>query len=335
MLYLHSVGHFFPENVIDNEFLRSLDIGTDEDWILERVGIHTRRTVLPLEYIRKTRNRDPREANAAALYSNAQTGVYAARMALERAGVKPADIGMVISGGCSPQWTIPPEACLIAAELGIDAPAFDVNSACSSFAAQLHFLNMMKPSSSPDFVLLVNAENNTRVVDYNDRRTAVLWGDGTAAAVVSPEIPAQARIVFSSFHSDPRGWSKVTIPVGGHFNQEGSAVQAFAIRTTVATLKELRRHARCNPEELLFIGHQANLLMLQSVCDRAGIGKEQHLFNVDTFGNCGAAGAPSVLSQHWDDFAEGDEMALVVVGSGLAWGGLLIRFGGEDSYEVQ
>ncbi len=329
MLYLHGVGHFFPENVIDNAFFLSLDIGTDEAWILERVGIRTRRTVLPLEYIRKTRNRDPREADKVALYSNAQTGAYAAQMALERAGIKPADIGMVIAGGCSPQWSIPATACMIAAELGIVVPAFDLNSACSSFAAQLNFLDMMKPGSLPDFVLVVNAENNTRIVDYSDRRTAVLWGDGTAAAVISPEIPAQAQIVFSSFHSDPQGWNKVTIPVGGHFNQEGSAVQAFAIRTTVATLKELRRHARCNPEKLLFIGHQANLLMLQSVCDRAGIGKEEHLFNVDTFGNCGAAGAPAVLSQRWDDFAQGDELALVVVGSGLAWGGLFIRFGGE------
>ncbi|MGZ3592700.1 MAG: ketoacyl-ACP synthase III, partial [Syntrophales bacterium] len=97
-LYLHGMGHFHPENVITNRFLEEMDIGTTETWIMERVGIHARHTVLPLDYIKETRNIDPREALAAGLYNNAQTGASAARMAIDRAGLKKEDIGLVISG---------------------------------------------------------------------------------------------------------------------------------------------------------------------------------------------------------------------------------------------
>ena len=111
---------------------------------------------------------------------------------------------------------------------------------------------------------------------------------------------------------------------------EGSAVQGFAIRKSGSALKEVREHATNGGEGMWFIGHQANKLMLESVCRRGGIDPDLHLFNVDSFGNCGAAGAPSVMSQHWNRFADGDELAVVVVGSGLTWGGLLIRFGEEE-----
>src|SRR3712207_1057903 len=108
MLYIHGIGHFHPGNVIDNAFLANLDIGVDENWILERVGILERRTVLPLDYIVHTKNRDPRAASEAAEFSNAETGVNAAQSALKQAGLEPRDIGLVITGGCSPQFTIPP-----------------------------------------------------------------------------------------------------------------------------------------------------------------------------------------------------------------------------------
>jgi len=322
-LFVHGLGHFHPENVIDNAFLTDLDIGTNEEWILERVGIRSRRSVLSLEYLRETRNRSPQQAAKASLYSNAQTGALAARMALERAGLGPGDIGMVIAGGCSPQFTAPAEACTVASELGISAPAFDVSSACSSFAVQMHQLNATRPEALPDFVLVVNVENNTRAVDYSDRRAAVLWGDASTAAVVSLRHAAPMRLRYSCIGSDPRGWNTVAIPTGGHFYQNGSAVQGFAIRQTAATLAEVREHAQDDQENLYFIGHQANLLMLTAVCQRAGVRPDRHLCNVDEYGNCGAAGAPSVLSQSWDRFAPGDEIAMVVVGSGLTWAGLL------------
>lgn len=322
MLYLHGIGHFHPENVIDNDFLESLDIGVDGNWVLERVGIEERRTVLPLDYIRHTRNADPRAADECAQFSNADTAVFAARMAMERAGISPQQIGLVVAGGCSPQFSTPAESCRIAAVLGLSATAFDMNSACSSFITQCRFLSHMQPEALPDFVLLVNAENTTRTVDYNDRPTAVLWGDATSAAIVSTRVPSRTRIIYSTVSSDPAGWNKVTIQPGSHFRQKGSAVQAFAIRKSVETIEALRRIG-CS-DSGVFIGHQANRIMLESVCQRARVPSSKHLFNVDRFGNGGAAGAPSVLSQNWDDLPDGTVL-MAVVGSGLTWGGMLIE----------
>lgn len=321
-LFILGMGHFHPENVIDNQFLEELGIETTNEWIIERTGIQTRRTVLDLDYIRRTKNADPRAAAEASLYSNAQTGAAAATAALERAGISAKDIGMVIAGGCSPQHSIPAESCIIAAQLGIEAPCFDLSSACSSFAAQINFLNNTRPETLPDYILIINAENTTRTVDYADRSNAVLWGDGSTAAVLSPRHQGKFLVNFALLLSDPTGWNKVAIPTGGHFYQNGSAVQGFAIRKSGETIASLRPHLTAEP---WFIGHQANLLMLQSVCTRSGITADHHLFNVDLFGNCGAAGAPSVLSQNWERFHAGEEIALVVVGSGLSWGGLTLK----------
>jgi 3-oxoacyl-[acyl-carrier-protein] synthase-3 len=123
--------------------------------------------------------------------------------------------------------------------------------------------------------------------------------------------------------SDPSGWRKVVIPAAGHICQDGGAVQNFAIRKTVATVEELAPHAG---GEYSFIGHQANLMMLQSACTRAGVPDSRHLYNVDRFGNCGAAGAPSVLSERWDAFGAGDRAVVAVVGAGLTWAGMVLEF---------
>ena len=323
-LFLHGLGHFHPENVIDNRFLEELDIGTNDTWIMERVGIETRRTVLPLDYIRETRNQDTRAAIEAAQYSNATTGKLAAEMALKNARVTPEQIGLVIAGGCSPDVVTPAEACTIAAELGIEANAFDLNSACSSFGSQMHFLTMMQPEALPDFILLVSPENNTRVTNYNDRNAAVLWGDGSSAVVVSLRVPSSAKAVFSTLTSSPQGWGKVLIPRLGHFDQEGATVQTFAIKRTVKCYREIKQDYP--DRDVFIIGHQANLRMLESVCNRCEIDPSLHMFNVDKFGNTGAAGAPVVLSQNWRRFKQGDLLALIVVGAGLTWASLVIEF---------
>src|SRR5574337_113951 len=295
---------------------------------MERVGIESRRTVLPLDYIRTTRNADPRQAAEASLYTNAETGAIAARHALAAAGLQPGDIGMVISGSCTPQSSCPAEACTIAAELGIEAPAFDVNSACSSLAAQLHFVAGMRPERVPDFVLLLQVENSTRAVDYNDRNTCVLWGDGSAAQVVSLRAPAKLRLIHSEIASDPKGCDKVRFVQHGHFRQEGRAVQTFAIKRSLAVLARLREQVDpARATRMKFIGHQANRGMLDNIGRTAGIAPGDHWFNVDRFGNCGAAGAPSVLSENRHRLREGDLLSLVVVGGGLSWGGLLFEVG--------
>ncbi|MHB8872510.1 MAG: 3-oxoacyl-ACP synthase III family protein [Myxococcaceae bacterium] len=328
-LYLHALGHFHPENVIDNKFLEELDIGTSDEWIVERVGIRSRRTVLPLEYIKKTRNADVKAGQEAVLYSNIETGRRAALHALERAGLKPSDIGMVVAGGCAPEALSPVEAARIAKALGIEAPAVDINSACSSFGAQMHLLGSM--GSLPKYVLAVNPENNTRTIDYADRSAAVLWGDGTSAAIVSQEVPARARLTQTTLDSSPAGADLVGIHRFGHFYQDGSQVQRFAIKQTQACLEALLPEANARAAKtgrpVRFIGHQANGLVLDSVVRRTGLAAEQHWHNVAEFGNTGSAGAPIVLSQHWDELAEGDTVLLVVVGSGLTWSSMRIEVG--------
>jgi 3-oxoacyl-[acyl-carrier-protein] synthase-3 len=323
-LYLHAVGHFHPETVLDNQFLTSLDIGVDAKWIEDRVGILERRTTLPLEYLRQTRNREPRAAAEAAHTTATEMSAGATRMALERAGLEASQLGMIISGGCSPEMQIPADSSRIACALGIGATCFDLHSACSSFASQIHFLNQMRPEALPDFVLVVNSEAFTHTIDYNDRRQAVLFGDGASAAIVSSRVPAPAVITGTSFGSDPAGQQYVTIPTGGHFAQEGHAVQVFAIKTTTDVVRSLQTAVpESESRRKVFIGHQANLRMLENVCKRTGIALTDHYSNIGYFGNQGAAGAPIVLSQNWDELRN-TVILLAVVGSGLAWGGMRI-----------
>jgi len=323
MLYLHGIGHFHPENVITNRFLEELGIGTDEVWIMERVGIRERRTVLPLDYIRRTKNRDPREAHEASLFRNAETAAAAARMALERAGLKPGDIGFVISGCCAPEYSTPSEAATVAAELGIDAPCLDVNSACTTFGMQIDLLDRMKADRLPPFVLAVQPENFTRSIDFSDRSSAVLFGDASTAAVLSATVKARAAFVETGCKTNARRWGRVTIPPAGHFRQDGHAVQGFAIRRMTESVRCLKS-VPGNGKRFRFIGHQANMGALRTVCDRAAIPEEQHWYNVDGFGNTGCAGAPSVLSEHWEELRPGDRISICLVGAGLSWVHLLL-----------
>jgi 3-oxoacyl-[acyl-carrier-protein] synthase-3 len=334
MLYIHGAATFYPENIIDNNFLESLDIGTSAEWILERVGIETRRTVLPLDYIKATKNSNPQAAREAALYTNAQTGALAAKQALQRAGISKEDIGMVISGTCTPESHCPAEACMIASELEIEVPSFDLNSSCSSVAAQLKMLSDMKAEELPDYILVVNPSNSTPYVNYADRTSAVLWGDATTALVVSAKVPAQLVVQKSLLESSPKGWDKVKFPISGHFIQNGRSVQTFAIKKSVKVIKDLKEFISSEYlNQVKFIGHQANLLMLNSVCRAAEIADVNHLYNVHRFGNCGAAGAPSNISENWNTFKDGDHIILAVVGAGLTWGGLLIEAQG-DGHEI-
>jgi len=152
----------------------------------------------------------------------------------------------------------------------------------------------------------------------------VLFGDGAAAAIVSSRVPSPAAITDTSFASDPSGQATVVIPTGGHFGQEGRTVQAFAIKTTADVVKALQEKVPADESRRqVFIGHQANLRMLENVCKRVGIGDENHYTNIANFGNTGAAGAPITLSQNWDALRN-TVILMAVVGSGLAWGGMRI-----------
>ena len=330
-LHLHGLGHFHPENEISNKLLEELEIGTDNDWIVERVGIRARRTVLPLDYIRSTRNADVRAAAEAALYTNAQLGARAAELAIARAGIDRARIGMILSGSSAPRVLCPAEATFIAKELGLEVPAFDLNSACTTFLAQLYHLSLMQPERLPEYVLIVQTETITTAIDYSDRNTAVLFGDAAAAAVVSTRIPGMARVLHLSAQSSPAGADKVLITRTGYFVQDGRAVQMFAIKRTREGYERIVEVRRDDPEAegrpLYFVGHQANLRVLEQVCERCGIAPDRHRFNVELYGNTGGASAPSVLSMDWEKWQAHDDVAVSVVGGGLTWARALVRFG--------
>lgn len=324
MLYLHGCGHFHPENELDNRLLESLDIGTNDEWIVSRVGIKNRRTVLPLDYIKATKNQDVRAGHEARLYTNAETSRRAAVMAIERAGISAEDIGMVIGGTSSPDNVIPTEASSVAKLLGIEKTAFDLQAACSTFGLMIDVLDKMG-QNLPEYVLLVVPENTTRVTNFADRSSAILFGDATAAAVVSTRVPSKRRITQTMFGAAPSGADEVLIPRLGHFSQNGSAVQKFAIKTMTELLRQLQ--ATTSPERrFIYVGHQANLTMLHSITKRCEIPEDRHFHNIVDFGNQAAAGAPGVLSQRWDDFRPGDTVGMVVVGSGLSWSRLRIDF---------
>lgn len=324
-IFIHGIGHFHPNNIIDNQFLTDLNIDTSNEWIIDRVGIKQRRTVLDLDYIKNTYNKNRAETTKNMQFYNYQTGAFAARAALSHANLLPKDIGMVVSGGCAPQYTLPAEACMIAAELGIEAPAFDINSACSTFLAHIYNINQIHPDNLPDYILLVIPENMTHTIDFSDRKVAVLFGDGSCALVISKKHKTNTYITDAIIESNPSAYRAITMPSGGYFYQEGQVVQRFAIKKTLSTIEKLRNISNMQNNNYYFIGHQANLAMLKTVCKSANITEQFHWYNVDQFGNCGAAGAPSVLSQNWDKLQPGEQIILVVVGAGLTWGGMVIK----------
>jgi 3-oxoacyl-[acyl-carrier-protein] synthase-3 len=304
-----------------------LDIGTNDQWILDRVGIRSRRTVLPLDYIRETKNHEPRAAMEAALYSNADLGRRASEVAIARAGLEKTDIGMLISGTSLMDTTSPAEACNIGRVMELEVPAFDINSACTSLYVQIYLLSMMQPDQLPDYVLLVVSDSLTKAVDYSDRSAAVLWGDGAAAAVISTRNPSRAQVLGTTMESSPAGNDKVIVPRFGHFHQEGRTVQTFGIKRMTRLLSSMQSRFETPDRNFNFVGHQANHRMLESVCKQCNIPPERHFANVEWFGNTASAGSPSVISMEWEKWRSSDDVAVVGVGSGLTWSSYLIRFG--------
>jgi 3-oxoacyl-[acyl-carrier-protein] synthase III len=329
MLYLHSMAHFHPENIISNKFLEDLDIGTTNDWIMERVGIQNRHTVLPLDYIKQTKNVNVLESFSVRQYTNAKMEAIAARSAIERAGIKKEDIGLLIAGTSTPDHIAPAEASTVAADLGIDVACFDFNSACSTFGMQVNYLMRTEPESLPPYILLVGAETPTKSINYSDRSSAVIFGDAAIAAVVSTRVPSPKVFVSGGFDSRPSGFTKVGIKWDWTFHQDGNAVQGFAIRTTTDCLKILQDTYEAQAKRFIFIGHQANLMMLKAACERREIAPENHWFNVDQFGNTACCSTASVLSMQWDDIRPGDNIAMVIVGAGLSWAYMMLQV--EDS----
>jgi 3-oxoacyl-[acyl-carrier-protein] synthase-3 len=329
-IVLSGIGHYFPETIIDNSFYNDLDIGSDSQWIEERVGIKERRSVLSLEEIKALRRGEiTREdlVRAGRIMPIEKMVKNAWLLATRRAGKQPYAIDTVILGTSIPDWHIPANACAVAASLGLECAAFDVNSACASFVVDLHVARALLLAKAAATVAVFNAERYTTGVNYTDRTSCILFGDAASAAILDTNPGARGlQLIDTIIDSSPAEYDKVQFPVGETFRQNGGAVQKFAITKSVETTQTILERNNLTPKDLRYlITHQANLLMLQNTYDRLGLTPEQRAFNVDTKGNQGACGAATVLSSVWDGLKPGDNVVVVVVGSGLTWGAALFR----------
>ncbi|MFM1848324.1 MAG: hypothetical protein RL417_1798 [Pseudomonadota bacterium] len=325
MLHILGMGYCHPSTVIDNQFLEDLDIGTNAQWIIEKIGIQTRLSTLPLDYIRETRNQDPREALKVASMTPTDMGKKAAEMALAQAGIKPEQVGLIIANCCTPAQTAPSEAQRIGKALDIVCPAFDIFTACPVFALHIDVLSNYREEKLPEYVLCISTAALTQNVNYNDRSDGAIWGDGAAAWVVSGKHEGKLKVLESFYASDPTRCQAVVVDRYGHFHQDGRAVRDFSVRQTVRLIKAIEERHPIDWTQDIFIGHQANATMLQQITNNREIPDSNHWHNVTTIGNQAGAGAPAVLAQHWDLIQPEQRIVVAVVGAGLSWGSILFE----------
>jgi 3-oxoacyl-[acyl-carrier-protein] synthase-3 len=324
------MGHFHPEHTLDNAFFDRLDIGSSAAWIDEATGIQSRQSVLhPDDVIRLRRGEVTTHALRAQgkILPIADMAAGAWPLASERARLDSPGLDTMICGTSIPDYDIPANACVISARLGACCPSFDVNSACSSFVVNLAVARGLIASGASRAIAIANPERYSTRVDFTDRANCVLWGDGCAMSVVEATTSKPGlRVLDLVVQSSPESYQHVRMPVGEWFQQNGRAVQKFAVTRTVSITEEVCARNDMTPKDLrYFIGHQANLRMLESVIANLGLDPSRHLTNVATRGNQGGAGAPAVLSTHWDQFERGDRIAVAVVGAGLTWGAALLE----------
>ncbi len=329
--YIHALGHFHPPTILGNEFFDGLDIGSQGDWVEERTGIRERRSVLShADVLALASGQTTMEGLRAAgrVMSIAEMAEHAWVVLRERyPELEPTHIEALICGTSVPDFDIPANASTISARLGLRCLSFDANSACSSFVLDLHLARSLIASGAHRKIALFNPERYSLRVNFRDRNSCVLFGDGCSTALVSSvPRPGSLKVIDTLIMSDPSGYDLVKIPDGEHFSQNGKAVQKFAITKTIEATEQILERNRLTPADVsYFTGHQANLRMVTSAADRLGLSADRHLHNVASLGNQGAAGAPAVLSMNWDLFKKGDLIVLAVVGSGLTWGSALLQ----------
>ena len=329
---LRGTGRSLPQRVVTNEDLSRL-VDTNDQWIVSRTGIETR-------YCCQEE-------------SHTQLCVQAARAALERAGISPAEIGACIVATVTPDHAVPSAACLLQRELGLpeDIPCFDLNAACTGFVYALHTMECLLNASPRPFGLVVGAEALSRVVDWTDRSTCILFGDGAAAAVLTngdagtPKrcLPSAPRLRDVRCGADGRQYSLLTVGGGTNRNykpgdpvqddfylqMQGREVFKQAVRSLSAVCSELLEDNGLTLEDIdLFIPHQANLRIIEAVGDRLKLGSEKIFVNLDEYGNTSAASIPLGIGDACAQgrIRPGSRVLLSAFGGGFTWGAALLEF---------
>lgn len=320
------MGRSIPPRVMTNAEIESL-VDTSDEWIRARTGIRERRI-------------------AAEGLATSDLAVEASEEALRDAGVSADEIDLIIVGTASPDMLFPATACLVQDRLGArHAGAFDASAACSSWAYAVAMGHAAIASGTADTVLVVGAETLSRITDWTDRDTCVLFGDAAAAVVLRPCDPG---LGFLAFHlgSDGSGGSLIALPGGGsrspasadtvqrrehYIKMNGREVYKFAVRAIPRAILQVAATAGVSIDDVdCFIPHQANIRIIEAAAQRLGQPMSKFFVNVERFGNTSSASVPVALYEAVEQgrVRDGDLVIFVAFGGGLTWGAATMRWTG-------
>lgn len=317
-------GHSYPEGILTNADLEKM-VETSDDWITSRTGIKQRRKAAPGEYT--------------SLFA-----VRAARQAIERAGLEPEDIDLLLCATVTPDQILPSTGCIIQAELGANsAAAMDVVAACSGFLYGLTLADSMIRTGQAKHALVIGAEILSQYVDYTDRHTCVLFGDGAGAAVLGA-VEGDSGILASRIRSDGRYLEQLFSPGGGtrrpptpetlaagdhFFKMKGNELFKVAVRSMTDISREILEEAGVGAEDVkLFIPHQANQRITDAVASKLNVDSDRVYSNIAMHGNTSSASIPIGLDECIEAgrISPGDLVLMASFGGGVTWGGVLVRW---------
>ncbi len=301
-------GVYLPEEVLTNHDLERM-VDTSDEWITTRTGIKERRVA----------RRE--EASEMAL--------EASKEAIQRAGIDSEDIEVIILATLTPDKKFPSTACLLQAELGIENVfSFDISAACSGFLYALDIADAYIKSGKASSILVVGVEKLSEIVDWEDRSTCVLFGDGAGAMVVA-RTEDESDILASRMYSDGKFWDILYADKCGFIQMKGKELFKLAVRSMESVCREVLDKAELSVEEVdIVIPHQANIRIINSLADKLGISRDKVFANIDRYGNTSAASIPiafheAVVSGR---LKRGDTVLLTAMGGGLTWGATLLRY---------
>ncbi|GAA9632802.1 ketoacyl-ACP synthase III [Helicobacter pylori] len=324
---LKSIAMHVPSERVKNaEFQQFLD--TSDEWIEKRTGIKERRFANDEE-------------------KSSDLGVIAAKQAIERAHLTPKDIDLVVVATLSPDFlAMPSTACVLSAKLGIEnKPAFDISAACTGFIYLLSVAKAYVESGMCENVLIVGAEKTSSVLDFKDRGTCILFGDGAGACVIGRtkrlkesilDVQISANGNFSNYLYTPRTLKPTPFSVKEEALEpflcmKGNEVFKLAVKTLLKDVEMILEKNALKPEDVrLFIPHQANFRIIQAVREHLDFKDEQVVLTVHKYGNTSAASIPMAMCEAYEEgrLKKGDLMLLDAFGGGLTWGSALVYFGG-------
>ena len=324
-----SIGAYVPKKVLTNHDLEKM-VDTSDEWITKRTGIKTRHIA------------DENETTS-------DMGVAAANQALQRAGLTPADIDLIICATISPDFfCMPSTACMIAKKLGIaNVPAMDISAACSGFIYALATAKAYVESGMAKNVLIVGAEKLSAIVDWSDRTTCILFGDGAGAAIISATDNKDEAIIDVNIAADGKYYDYLITPGCGtnqpcseevlkeracFIKMKGNETFKVAVKTLTSDVVDILEKNGISSEAIdHFVPHQANYRILNAVANALGLRDEQVVMTVGKYGNTSSASIPMAINEIYQEgrLQKGDLMLLDAFGGGFTWGSALVPFAGS------